>query len=117
MERCKQVTLGASGFTKKVCHRGEEKAIVIHSTPPEEPKLSCVKWSTTFKNQQGLTVHMECKHHGVSEDEIDFIEESITVIQSALSMFQKLTKDTLMEINGSSGIGRTAINRYKCSTH
>ena len=85
-------------FKKKVCHRGEEKTIAIPSTPPEEPKLSCVKCSSTFKNQQGLTVHMKCQHPGVSEDDVDFIEESTTVAQSALSMLQQPTKDTSIEI-------------------
>ena len=98
MERRKQATLGAFGFTKKVCHRGEEKTIAIPSTPTEEPRLSCVKCRSTFKNQQGLTVHMKCKHPGVSEDDVDFIEESTTVVQSALSMFQQPTKDTSIEI-------------------
>jgi len=60
----KQATLAAFGFTKSVLHRGTETIINIPKTvSAEEYKLKCLDCMQTFKNQQGLSVHLKCKHN------------------------------------------------------
>ena len=70
MSKKKQTTLAAFGFTKSVLHRGQETAIDIPKTVSEdEYQLECVHCPKTFKNQQGLSVHIKCKHGNISTEE------------------------------------------------
>ncbi len=67
----KQITLAAFDFTKKADHRG--KTIEIPSpteAPDESPKLKCSHCNDMFTNQQGLSVHLICKHGHSSKTEM-----------------------------------------------
>lgn len=57
-----QYTLAAFGFTKSVAHRGEVTAVDIPFVVPDELKLKCQHCAQEFRSQQGLSVHLMCKH-------------------------------------------------------
>ena len=62
----RQPTLGSFGFIKHVSHRGVWNEIILPDIS-EQPKLECPHCDDKFKNQQGLTVHLKCKHGNISE--------------------------------------------------
>ena len=62
MSNKKQATLAAFGFTKSIIHRGEEVPCKIPKVTKGVTKLKCDHCSMEFVNQQGLTVHVKCKH-------------------------------------------------------
>lgn len=63
----KQSTLAAFGFTKTITHRGHDTTVDIPKKVPKETfKLTCQYCMQGFKNQQGLSVHVMCKHADTS---------------------------------------------------
>ena len=60
----RQPTLGSFGFIKRVSHRGVWNEIILPDIS-EQPKLECPHCDDKFKNQQGLTVHLKCKHGNI----------------------------------------------------
>ena len=65
MFKRKQQTLGYFRFTKKAVHRGKEQGVKIPNfiVAEEAIKLiSCLHCPQKLKNQQGLSIHIKCKH-------------------------------------------------------
>ena len=65
MSKRKQQTLEYFGFTKKVVHRGKQQEVKIPNFIDAEEAIkliSCLHCSQKFKNQQGLSIHIKCKH-------------------------------------------------------
>ena len=65
MSKRKQKTLGVFGFTKKVVHRGKEEQVAIPNFVKEEEVfkvIPCLQCPQKFKTQQGLSIHIKCKH-------------------------------------------------------
>ena len=64
MSKRKQKMLAAFGSKKKVMLRGEEVNVDITNGVDLEDhfKLKCYYYPLTFKSQQGLSLHMICKH-------------------------------------------------------
>ena len=62
MSNKKQATLAAFGFTKSIIHRGEEVPCKIPKVTEGVTTLKCDHCSMEFVNQQGVTVHVKCKH-------------------------------------------------------
>ena len=60
----KQKTLAAFGFKKKVMHKAEEINVDIPKEVDLEDyfKLKCLYCPLTFNSQQGLSLHLICKH-------------------------------------------------------
>lgn len=71
----KQKTLGFFGFTKSVKHRGNTTKVQIPDDA-HETFLVCKYCRKSFRNQQGLTVHIKCIHGDLkkqtSETKIEF---------------------------------------------
>ena len=61
MSKRKQAILG---FTKKLTHRGNEVVVDIPKTVQDETekRIKCLHCDEKFLNQQGLSVHIMCKH-------------------------------------------------------
>ena len=65
MSKRKQQTLEYFGFTKKIVHRGKQQEVKIPNFIDAEEAIkliSCLHCSQNFKNQQGLSIHIKCKH-------------------------------------------------------
>ena len=65
MSKRKQQNLVFFGFTKKVVHRGKEQEIKIPRFVKEEEVIKlipCLHCPLKFKTQQGLSIHIKCKH-------------------------------------------------------
>ena len=65
MSKRKQQNLVFFGFTKKVVHRGKEQEIKIPCFVKEEEVIKfipCLHCPLKFKTQQGLSIHIKCKH-------------------------------------------------------
>ena len=66
----KQTTLAAFGFTKSATHRGQKTTIDLPKTVSEETyKLKCLLSMQGFKNQQGLSVYLKCKHESITAED------------------------------------------------
>ena len=64
----KQTTLAAFGFTKKINHRGIEQTVEMPLVYKDiEKKLECHFCKKMFFNNQGLSVHLKCRHGYVPE--------------------------------------------------
>ena len=123
----KQAILAAFGFTKSVSHRGQETAIEIPKTVSieEKYKLKCLYCMQTFKNQQGLSVHIKCKHGNVNEEqpthETSF-ESQTSGETSGLAMPAQSSESEVIEIletipsverRRGSDVRKSFNNRYK----
>ena len=65
MSKRKQQNLGCFGFTKKVVHREKKQEVKIPNFIDAEEVvklISCLHCPQKFKNQQGLSIHIKCKH-------------------------------------------------------
>ena len=65
MSKRKQATLGEFGFSKKVCHRDGEVDVIIPNFVEDKDivkRIQCLHCSDKFVNQQGLSIHIKCKH-------------------------------------------------------
>ena len=66
----KQRTLADFGFTKTIIHRGNEMKVDIPNRISDSPpKLKCPNCEQTFLNQQGLSIHILCKHSATNKKE------------------------------------------------
>ena len=95
----KQATLAAFGFTKAVSHRGKETVVNIPKTTSEdEYKLKCKHCSQTFKNQQGLSVHVKCKHGHVTTAVMDNVLTDILPGPSNLATVPSTVDNSEVEV-------------------
>ena len=80
----KQTALAAFGFTKSVTHRGQKTTIDLPKTVSEEIyKSKCLHGMQGFKNQQGVSVHLKCKHPSITaEDQLPRSKESLCEYQA-----------------------------------
>lgn len=65
MSKRKQATLGEFCFSKKVCHRDGEVDVIIPNSVEDKDvvkRIQCLHCSDKFVNQQGLSIHIKCKH-------------------------------------------------------
>ena len=63
MSQRKQPTLAAFGFSKKIIHRKKETKVEMPAYTEEETKrIKCSHCKARFTNQQGLSLHIKCKH-------------------------------------------------------
>ena len=65
MSKRKQATLGEFGFSKKVCHRDGEVDVIISNFVEDKDivkRIQCSHCSDKFVKQQGLSIHIKCKH-------------------------------------------------------
>ena len=68
----KQQTLAAFGFTKTVLYRESEiKVDLPTEVTLSSANLKCLKCEKKFINQQGLSVHIKCKHPMIDNNAVD----------------------------------------------
>ena len=87
MSKKKRYTLAAFGFTKSISHRGEETAVDIPKVVSyEKPKLNCQHCIQEFINQQGLSVHLMCKHAATAGDQSHSTDQPLSTSQNGKSL-------------------------------
>ena len=90
MSKKKQYTLAAFGFTKSITHRGEETAVDIPKVVSDEkPKLKCQHCTQEFINQQGLSVHIMCKHAATAGDQSHSTDQPLCTSQNAAAISEE----------------------------
>ena len=63
MSKRKQQALGYFGFAKKVVHREKKQEVKIPNFIDAEEVVKLISLSPRkFQNQQGLSIHIKCKH-------------------------------------------------------
>ena len=55
------MALGAY-FMKRVTHRGEQVEVALPMFAEENEFIKCIYCEHSFKSQQGLSLHVICKH-------------------------------------------------------
>ena len=125
----KQTTLAAFGFTKSVTHRGQKTTTDLPKTVSEEiHKLKCLHVMQGLKNQQGLSVHLKCKHASITaEDQLprsneilcELQENETTSVPSAESVDKEVECVEILETSPSverprgSDVRKSINNRFK----
>ena len=90
----KQPMLAAFDFTKTVFHRGGEMKVDLPtSVTLSSANLECLQCEQKFINQQGLSVHIKCKHSIIDGKAIDHIPNTKTELNENENYNQKLNVD------------------------
>ena len=116
----KQATLTAFDFTKLVLHWGQETAIEIPKavSTKEKYNLKYLYCMQTFKNQQGLSVYLKCKHGNINEEqpthETSFVSQT-SGETSGLAMPEQCESEVIkiLEKKSRSDVRKSFNNRYK----
>ena len=116
----KQTTLAAFGFSKTVKHRGRDIISKVVSETVYE--LKCHHCMKGFKNQQGLSVHLKCKHaaNNVGEvlpetkcHQVSSADDVVEVITEGDSNAEILEPPVTVEKRRGRDIRKSITNKFK----